>query len=78
MSYLPGNTNQSYADDEFWAAFDVDDDYVPRTPWYRKTARVIAALVIAGLVATGVLIPWGELVDRLDNVSDPGEILLVA
>ena len=78
LSYLPGNTNQSYADDEFWAAFDVDDDYVPRTPWYRKTARVIAALVIAGLVATGALIPWGELIDRLDNVSDPGEILLVA
>lgn len=81
MSYSPGYPNQSnpdYADDEFWAAFDVDPDYVPRTPWYRKTARVIAFVIVAGMIATGALIPWGELIDRLDNVSEPEEILLIA
>lgn len=74
----PGQTSPGYADDDFWAAFEVDDDYVPRTPWYRKTARVFAVLIIAGMVATGALVPWGELFDRLDNVSDPEEILLIA
>ena len=83
MSYSSGSPNQpgsdqSYADEEFWAAFEVDDDYVPRTPWYRKTARIFAVLFVAGLIATGALIPWGELIDRLDNVSEPDEILLVA
>lgn len=71
-------TDASYADDEFWAAFEVDPDYVPRVPWYRKTARIFAVLFVAGLVATGALIPWGELIDRLDNVSDPDEIRLIA
>ena len=80
LSYSTGypNNNPDYADDEFWAAFDVDPDYVPRTPWYRKTARLMAALIVAGMIATGALIPWGELIDRLDNVSEPDEILLVA
>ena len=79
MSYSTGYpSNPEYADDEFWAAFDVDPDYVPRTPWYRKSAKLIAALVVAGMIATGALIPWGELIDRLDNVSEPQEILLVA
>ena len=72
------NSTPSYADDEFWAAFEVDPDYVPRTPWYRKTARVFAALFVAGLIATGALIPWGELIDRLDNVSDAAEISAIA
>jgi hypothetical protein len=77
LSYF-NQSDPDYADDDFWAAFDVDPDYVPRTPWYRKTARWVAALVIASLIATGALIPWGELIDRLDNVSEPAEILLVA
>lgn len=72
------NNDPSYADDEFWAAFDVDPDYEPRVPWYRKTARIFAVLFVAGMVATGALIPWGELLDRLDNVSDPVEIRLIA
>ena len=70
--------DESYADDEFWAAFEVDEDYVPRTPWYRKTARVFAALFVVGLLATGALIPWGEWFDSIDNISDPAEILQVA
>ncbi len=78
MSYSNGQNDQSYADDDFWDAFNVDDDYVPRTPWYRKTARLFAVLIVAGLIATGALIPWGELIDRLDNVSEPSEILAVA
>lgn len=67
-----------WEDEEFWAAFEVDDDYVPRVPWYRRTAQVLAAFVIAGLIATGALVPWGELVDRFDNVSDPIELRTLA
>jgi len=78
LSYLENDPSESYADDDFWAAFDVEDDYVPRVPWYRKAARLYAALFVAGLIATGALIPWGELLDRLDNVSEVDEILLVA
>ena len=88
LSYSTGHPNQSdpgngrvdggYIDDDFWAAFDMDPDYVPRTPWYRKTARWVAVLVVAGLIASGALIPWGELIERLDNISEPTEILLVA
>jgi len=77
LSFLDQSPN-GYADDEFWAAFDVEDDYVPRTPWYRKTARVMAVLFVTGMLATSALLPWGEWIDRLDNVSDPEEILLVA
>jgi len=73
LSYLDDN-NPSYADEDFWAAFEVDDDYVPRVPWYRRTARIFAVLFIVGMVATGALIPWGELVDRLDSVSEPVDI----
>lgn len=71
-------TDSNYADDDFWAAFDEVDDYVPRTPWYRKTARVVAALFVTGLIATGALIPWGEFVDRFDNITEPTEIIEVA
>ena len=78
LSYSNGYSDQTYADDEFWDAFNVEDDYVPRTPWYRKTARLFAVVIVAGMIATGALIPWGELIDRLDNVSEPEEILLVA
>jgi len=78
LSYLENEPSQVYADEDFWSAFDVDDDYVPRVPWYRKAARMYAALFVAGLIATGALIPWGELIDRLDNVSEVDEILLVA
>jgi hypothetical protein len=78
LSYSNGYSDQTYADDEFWDAFNVEDDYVPRTPWYRKTARLFAVLIVAGMIATGALIPWGELIDRLDSVSEPEEILLVA
>lgn len=81
LSYSPGHPHQNnphYADDEFWAAFDVDPDYEPRVPWYRKTAKLFAVLIVAGMIATGALIPWGELLDRLDNVSEPQEILVLA
>jgi len=78
LSYEPHDANPTYADDDFWAAFEVDDDYVPRVPWYRKTARLFAVLAVAGMIATGALIPWGELLDRLDNVSEPAEILAIA
>lgn len=73
-----GNSDGTYADDDFWAAFEEDPEYVPRTPWYRKTARIFAVLFVAGLLGTGALLPWGELIDRLDNVSDPLEIEAVA
>jgi len=76
LSYL--DQNPSYADEDFWAAFEVDDDYVPRTPWYRKTARLMAVFIVGGMIATGALIPWGQLFDRLDDVNEPAEILAVA
>ena len=64
-----------WADDDFWAAFDVEDDDLDRPlPWYRKFARVIAGLIVVGMVATGALIPWRTWIDRLDDVSDPIEI----
>lgn len=63
-----------WADDDFWAAFDVEPDPDRPLPWYRKTARLLAALVVVAMISTGALIPWGELIDRLDNVSDPVEI----
>lgn len=78
MSFHQSPTEPTYADDEFWAAFEVDEDYVPRVPWYRKTARWFAMLFVVGMIATGALIPWGEFIDQLDNVSEPDEILLIA
>lgn len=77
MSVL-SSADSDYADDDFWAAFDEVEDYVPRTPWYRKTARLFAVLFVTGLIATGALIPWGEFIDRLDNITDPIEIRMVA
>jgi hypothetical protein len=68
----------SWEDDEFWAAFDVEPDPDRPLPWYRKTARLVAALAVFGVLATGALIPWRTLIDRLDNVSDPTEIQLLA
>ena len=65
-------------DEDFWEAFDLGDDYVPRTPWYRRTARIFAVLFVAGMIATGALIPWGRVLDGLDNVSDPAEIVALA
>ncbi len=66
---------ESWQDEEFWAAFDEPYDTENRpTPWYRKFARVFAGLAVLGMVATGALIPWGTLIDRLDNISDPFEI----
>jgi len=69
---------ESYADEEFWEAFEVDPDYVPRVPWYRRTARWLGFLFVAGMLATGALIPWGRVIDNLDNVSDPTEIRVMA
>lgn len=68
----------SYQDEEFWAAFEVPDDYVPRVPWYRKTAKLIAAVCVLGMLTTGALIPWGDWIDSIDNVSEPVEILAIA
>ena len=69
-------TRTDEAEEEFWAAFDEAELWAENrpVPWYRRTARLFAALFVAGLIATGALVPWGELVDRLDNVSDPFEI----
>lgn len=78
LSFHQSPPEPSHADDEFWAAFELDDDYVPRVPWYRKTARWLAALFVVAMVATGALIPWGEFIDQLDNVSEPDEILAIA
>lgn len=74
----PPGADPSYADEEFWAAFEVDDDYEPRVPWYRKTARTMAALFVAALIASGALLAWGEFFERIDNVKDPEEILAIA
>lgn len=63
-----------WADDEFWAAFDVEPDPDRPKPWYRKTARWVAALIVLGLLGTGALNTWGTVFDRLDNVSDPVDI----
>lgn len=83
--FAPSGELGAASDPEYWdpyqiAADDIayDADYVPRVPWYRKTARWVAALAVAGVLATGALVPWGELIDRLDNVSDPTEIRLMA
>ncbi len=61
-----------WQDDDFWAAFDEPYDIENRPrPWYRKFARAFAVIAVAGMIATGALIPWGTLLDRLDNISDP-------
>lgn len=73
-----GSTGSDYADDDFWAAFDEVDDYVPRTPWYRKTARVFAAVIVAGMIATGALVPWGEAIERWGNLTEPTDIRIAA
>lgn len=72
--------DNDYADDEFWAAFDEAEEHAAnrRPPWYRRSARWFAVLFVAGMIATGALIPWGELIDRLDSVSEPADILAVA
>lgn len=73
-----GSTGSDYADDDFWAAFDEVEDYVPRTPWYRKTARIFAALIVAGMIGTGALVPWGEAIGRWGNLTEPAEIRATA
>jgi len=75
LSNRSDNLGTDYRDEDFWAAFEVPDDYVPRTPWYHKTARVFAVLIVAGMIATGALIPWRDLIDRFDNLSRADEIL---
>ena len=67
-------------DDDFWAAFDEAEDYFAErpTPWYRRVGSYLAALIVVGMLATGALLPWGELFDRLDNIEDPFEIREVA
>ena len=71
-------SDTSYQDDDFWAAFDVDDDYEPRVPWYRKSARALTVLIVLSMVATGALIPWRQLFERRDNVSDVADIQQIA
>ncbi|MEM7095295.1 MAG: hypothetical protein AAF567_20010 [Actinomycetota bacterium] len=66
--------------DEFWDAFDEAEEWAanrPR-PWYRRLASIFAVFAVAGMLATGALIPWGELFDRLDNISEPVEIEALA
>lgn len=68
------------SDSDFWAAFDEAEEYAANRPppWYRRFARFFAVLFVAGMIATGALIPWEELIDRLDNVSEPVDIQAVA
>lgn len=75
MRTNPPQSHESWQDEEFWAAFDEPYDIENRPlPWYRKFARVFAVFAVGGMIATGALIPWGTLLDRLDNISDPIEI----
>lgn len=76
ISSRPGDDH----DDDFWAAFDEAEQLaVDRPlPWYRKTARWVGMLFVVGMFATGALVPWGELIDRLDNVDEPFDIQAIA
>lgn len=67
-------------DDEFWAAFDEAEEWARNrpTPWYRKLGGLFAAMFVAGMLATSALMPWGELVDRWDNVQGHEEIYELA
>lgn len=67
-------------DDDFWDAFDEAEEWARNrpTPWYRRLAGWFGALFVVGLLATGALLPWGELFDRWDNVSEPFDILAIA
>ena len=51
---------------------------MPATPWYRKTARVLAIVFLLATLATGALAPWGNWLDRRDNVSTPEAIIALA
>jgi len=70
--------DEYWEDDEFWAAFDEVQDYVPRTPWYRKVAVFVGLLFVVGMFATGALIPWGDLLGRSGNLTEPAEIRIAA
>ncbi len=66
--------------DDFWDAFDEAEEWAanrPR-PWYHRVGVIIAGLFILGMLATSALLPWGQFVDRIDNVEGPIEIQQVA
>lgn len=67
-------------DEDFWQAFEDAEEWAENrpTPWYRRVGSFVAALIVVGMLATGALLPWGELFDRLDNVEEPFEILDLA
>ena len=67
-------------DDDFWAAFDEAEEWAANrpTPWYRRVSNFFAVFIVVGMLATGALLPWGELFDRLDNIEDPLEIMAAA
>lgn len=78
--YFP---DEPWADDDFWQSFNDADSWEAYeanrpTPWYRKLAGVFAALVVAGMVATGALLPWGEVVGGIGDLREPNEIAAFA
>jgi len=76
----PAEPSASSDEAEFWQAFDEAEEWaaIRPVPWYRRVGMLFVVLFVAGLLATGALLPWGELFERRDNVSDPFDILAVA